>query len=53
VGKNAELGVAGPSAGAKRRRERVWRDARRAAAESNALDRSAVGMLAESGGGAV
>lgn len=45
--------MAGPSVGAKRRRERVWRDARRAAAESNAFDRSAVGMLAESGGGAV
>ena len=51
AGRNAELGVAGPSAGAKRRRERVWRDARRAAAESNVLDQSAVGMLAESGEG--
>ena len=40
-----------PSAGAKRRRERVWRDAKREAAESNALDLSAVGMLVESVGG--
>ena len=31
----------------------MWRMARRAAAESNALDRSAVGIVAESGGGAV
>ena len=31
----------------------MWREARRAAAESNALDRSAVGTLAVSGGGAV
>lgn len=51
-GRNAGLG-AGPSAGAKRRSERVWRVARRAAAESNALERKAAGMQAVSAGGAV
>jgi hypothetical protein len=52
AGRKAGLGV-GPSAGAKRRMERVWRVARRAAPESNALDRSAAGIVAVSAGGVV
>lgn len=52
AGRKAELRVE-PSAGAKRRAERVCRVARRAVAESNAFDRSAVGMQAVSAGGAV
>ena len=51
-GRNAEL-RAGPSAGAKRWRERVWSEASRAVAESKALERSTASMLAVSAGGAV
>lgn len=52
AGRNAGLEV-GPSAGAKRRTEREWIVARRAAAESSAFDLSAAGIIAVSAGGAV
>ena len=43
----------GLSAGAKRRTEREWSVARRAAPESKALERSIAGTLVVSAGGAV